>query len=234
MEKEKKTWLSHTALEALNQCPRCFWLSYRLGIRQPEGFTSRLPSRFDQIAKEYFNIFRHKREMPPIVKDTLFGQLEDPFQEVYFYSVDHKYGFYGKLDECLITPEGKYAPIDFKTSSVDPRNKRELFQSYQNQMDAYAFLLEEKGKFSAGFGYLIYFYPDAIKDLEQGVPMVVHLERVETSPKTILERIAKAVNVLESGMPEASEKCPFCQWREKIQNLKPVDIKGKPKQAAIF
>jgi len=101
MAKDGKIWLSHTGLENLGRCPRCFWLSYRRGIRQPEGIVSRLANRFDTVLKNYFNMYRP--QLPPMVEGKLEGRLQDPFQEKYFVPIDVRYGFWGKLDECLIT-----------------------------------------------------------------------------------------------------------------------------------
>ncbi len=215
----KKTWLSHSGLDILYRCPRCFWLQYRLGIRQPQGIFSRLPSRFDKILKNYFNSYRQKNELPPFLQGKLKGKLENPFQEVYFYHVNQKYGFYGKLDECLITPEGKHIIIDYKTASSDPRPRKEVFPSYQRQMNEYAFLLEENRKPTEKTACLIYLYPDEIKDLAKGVPLVIHFQEVKTDSKEVLPRLAEAINILEAEMPEPADDCSFCQWHNEIKEL---------------
>lgn len=100
----KKIWLSHSGVDVLYRCPRCFWLRYTYKIYQPQGIVSRLPIRFDKIIKDYFNGYRIKGELPPIIKDQLKGRLQDPFQETYFYPINQKYGFFGKLDDCLVSP----------------------------------------------------------------------------------------------------------------------------------
>ena len=156
--KKDKIWLSHSGIEGLKRCPRCFWLQYRKRIRQPEGIVSRLANRFDKVIKNYFDIYREIGELPPMVEGQIEGKLEKPFTEVYFYHHDNKYGFYGKLDDCLVTSDGKYTPIDHKTSSSDPREK-DVFPAYQSQLDAYSFLLEINKKKTTGIGQLIYFHP---------------------------------------------------------------------------
>lgn len=217
--KNKKTWLSHSGIDILNRCPRCFWLQYRLGIRQPQGIVSRLPSRFDKVLKVYFDQFRAKNELPDFIKKVIKGRLENPFQEVYFYHVNQKYGFYGKLDECLINPEGKYVVVDFKTTSSDPQKRKEIFPAYQHQIDEYNFLLGQHGKPVADYGYLIYFYPGEIKDLKNGAPLKVYFQKIKANSKEVLPRIMKAIKVLEGEMPKPSEDCPYCQWRQELNSL---------------
>jgi len=211
---KKKTWLSHSGIDVLYRCPRCFWLRYNKKIYQPQGITSRLPDRFDRLIKAYFDGFRDGDSLPPIVEGEIEGKLENPFQEKYFYSINNDYGFWGKLDECVIHQE-KYVPVDFKTSSSDPRGK-DVFPAYQNQLDEYAFLLEKNNKPTLGIGHLIFFYPQDSNDLHNGFPMIVHTETLMTDPGSVEKRIFEAIDVLEGEMPPPAKDCPFCKWYEDI------------------
>lgn len=209
-EKKKKTWLSHSGIEGMNRCKRCFYLQYNYKIYHPEGIQSRLANRFDTVLKSYFDIYRTKGTLPPFVADTLKGQLQNPFKETYFYTVNETYGFYGKLDECLVLDE-KYIPVDFKTASSDPREK-DILSAYQNQIDAYAFLLEQNRKTPAGYGFLIFFYPDLTKEIKNGFPMINHIVRLDAHPDHVNDRIQKAIEVLQGQLPEPNSECSFCTW----------------------
>lgn len=213
---KKKTWLSHSGIEGLERCPRCFWLQYKRGIYQPEGIVSRLANRFDGVIKKYFDGYRQKGILPPMVEGKIQGKLENPFQEIYFYSDRDDYGLKGKLDECLVTEEGTFTPVDHKTSSSDPRTKNGILAAYQSQLDMYAFLLEANKKPSTGIGHLIYFYPDLSSDLHNGFPMVVHIETLKTDPLAAKVKYENAIKVLEAPMPASSKECPFCTWREQM------------------
>jgi len=216
MSKDGRVWLSHTGLENLERCPRCFWLQYNRGIRQPEGIVSRLANRFDVVLKNYFNIYRPLGELPPVIKGKLEGKLIDPFADAYFVVVDAKYGFVGKLDECLVNEKGEHTPVDFKTSSSDPRG-RETLPAYLSQIDDYVFVLLQNKKKVAGYGYLVYFYPDHSEDLHNGFPMVIHIEKVNGDPRRTAKRIVRAIKVLEAKIPKASRDCPFCLWYDQIK-----------------
>lgn len=216
-EKKKKIkWLSHSAIEELNRCPRCFWMSYREGIKLPEGFQSRLANRFDIILKKYFDNYRHQDKLPPIIENKIKGKLKKPFKERYYYQFDGEYGFYGKLDECLIDEDGNHIPIDFKTSSSDPR-KKDILSSYQNQIDEYLFLLEKNGLRVANFGYLIYFFPEMTVELSNGFPVMIHVVKIQRKSKDIKKRIERAINVLKRKIPDSSDECVFCQWFNKVK-----------------
>lgn len=218
MENNKKIWLSHSGIEILNRCPRCFWLRYNKNIYQPEGIVSRLPGRFDIVIKKYFNRFRTEEILPPVIKDKINGKLEKSFQEKYFYSINDRYGFWGKLDECIINTKNEYSPLDFKTTSSDPKG-RLSFPSYQNQLDEFSFLLEVNNKKTAGVGYLVYFYPEEGSELHNGFPMVIYIETLKTNPDSVLPRLLKIIGILEDKMPNPAQDCPFCNWYEKLNTI---------------
>lgn len=221
MSKDGRIWLSHTGIENLVRCPRCFWLQYNRGIYQPEGIVSRLANRFDVVLKNYFDTYRTTGELPPIVEGKLTGKLQNPFQEKYFVKLNDAFGFFGKLDECLVTDDGAHIPVDFKTASSDPREK-EILAAYQSQIDDYIFIMRENQKKVAGYGYLIYVYPDHGKELHNGFPMIVHIVKLDGDPERTAQRIENAIGVVQASMPSPASGCPFCNWYEKIKKeLKP-------------
>lgn len=220
--KQNKTWLSPTGIEGMKRCPRCFWLQYKKGIRQPEGIVSRLANRFDKVIKNYFDIYRGIGELPPMVQGQVEGKLEKPFTEVYFYhhpstGLRTGYGFYGRLDDCLVTSDGKYTPVDHKTSSSDPREK-EVLSAYQDQLNAYSFLLETNRKKTTGIGHLIYFYPQDGDKLHQGFPMLVFVQTLKTNPENARKNLLKAIEALEGDIPNPAEDCPFCGWYDRVKD----------------
>lgn len=215
---QKAVWLSHSGVEEMYRCPRCFWLLYREKIRQPEGITSRLSNRFDILLKKYFNTFREQNELPPIIVGKVEGLLEKPFYEKYFYNHNENFGFWGKLDDCLVH-NGKYTPIDHKTTSSDPKNKEETLEAYQHQMNFYALLLEKNNKPTSGIGHLIYYYPQDINDLMNGVPIEVHIETLKTDPAAALKELSRAIEILENPIPQSSENCSFCSWQKRVNDF---------------
>lgn len=218
MSKDGRIWLSHTGIEGLERCPRCFWLQYIKGIRQPEGIVSRLANRFDGVLKNYFDSFRDTGELPPMVDGKLPGQLQNPFQEKYFVRINNEFGFLGKLDECLVSEKGELIPVDFKTASSDPREK-ELLQAYENQIDDYVFIIKKNNLKVTGYGYLIFVFPDHGKELHNGFPMIIHVVKVKGDPKKTEARIEDAMKVLKSKMPKAADDCVFCKYRKDVKEV---------------
>lgn len=211
----KKIWLSPSGIEGLARCQRCFWLQYNRGIYQPEGIVSRLANRFDSVIKKYFDLYRPHEELPPMIEGKVEGKLENPFHDTYFYHHNKKYGFMGRLDECLVRSDGRFTPVDHKTTSTDPREK-EIIEAYQNQLDSYAFLLEANKKKTSGFGHLIYFYPEHNDELHRGFKMLIFIKTLKTNPKAAFKKFLEAVKILEKPIPKPSKDCPFCLWYDRI------------------
>lgn len=202
----------------MRRCARCFWLEKNEGVRQPEGIVSRLANRFDGVIKHYFDLYRGTDELPPMITGQVEGRLQHPFQEKYWYRVDDRYGYYGKLDECLVTSAGQYTPVDHKTASSDP-STRELIPAYQFQLDSYAFLLEQNGCPTTGRGHLIYFFPEHGERLHQGFPMQITVKTLTTNPSAVLPRIRQAIDLLQGPRPDPSPDCPFCQYVDKVKSF---------------
>lgn len=172
---------------------------------------SRLANRFDGVIKKYCDQHRKAGTLPSFLADYVTGTLENPFQERYYISHNNIFRFYGKLDECLVTPDGCYAPIDHKTSSSDPR-KTLPHPAYQQQLNAYAWLLEANGKPTTGKGVLVFYYPDLTENIEDGFNFVIKVVELNTYPKQAEQRFLKGMAVLEDDMPEAGKECVFCEW----------------------
>lgn len=214
--KKKKMWLSPTGIENSKRCPRCFWLRYHKKLYQPEGIVSRLANRYDKVMKSYFNLYRQKGELPPMVQNEMEGTLENPFQETYFYHYNDDYGLMGKLDDCLVAKNGKRTPVDHKTSSSDPTQKP-LIPAYQTQIDTYALLLEKNRKPTTGIGHLLFLYPEEGNELHKKFPMQITVKTLQTNPKRAFTEFLKAIKILEGKMPTANNECPFCTWHKEMK-----------------
>ena len=222
----KLKWFSHSTIEMINQCQRCFWLRVNKNIKQPEGIQSRLANRFDRVIKNYFDNYRLKNMIPPVIKDKIRGKLQNPFKETYSHPINNKYGFKGILDECIVD-NNFYVPVDFKTTSSDPAlfdspnlepKKVELMNVYKNQIEEYIFLMEKNNLPTGKYGYLIFFYPDFSNEVHNGFPMRVDIKKIEnTKPENALKRINKAIEILEGPLPSPSPDCNFCSWFKDVK-----------------
>lgn len=216
---QQKFSLSPSALNLFLECPRCFWLERVKGHKRPQAPFPSLPSGIDEVIKAYFDTYRQKGELPPILDGQLEGQLVsqaeiDGWRQGIGFDILQKQGhFWGKLDDALRLPDGSVAPLDYKTRGYPPRSQ--VIQAYQNQLDSYALLLKELGEPVGSLGYLIYYYPqrNSGAELHAAIPFEVEIKAVSIDPERARKLLHQALDLLAAGEPEPDPGCAFCQWQ---------------------
>lgn len=213
--------LSPSALNMFLDCPRCFYLEYKQGIHRPRGAFPSLPGGMDGVLKKYFDAYREKGKFPPELAGALPGKPFDDFRQLAIWRsnregirwFDHETDaeLMGAIDDCLIDAE-KYVPVDYKTRGWPKKEDSHTY--YQNQLNCYAFLFEQNGCPTAGYGYLLFYSP--VKVREQGiVEFRVEPVRVETDPQAAQKTFRAAVKCLKSkSAPTKHSACEYCSWGE--------------------
>lgn len=210
--------LSPSRLNLFLDCPLCFWLENIKGIFRPDGAFPSLPSGMDLAIKAYFDRFRKEGKLPPEMEGKVVGKLlgdEGLITKMRdwktFSFEDRKMGviFRGALDECLVH-ENSYIPVDFKTRGFELDEAS--VSRYQNQLDCYALLLDKNGFKQPGFAYLVYYI---VKEVgENGtVKFDIRVVKIDTDSQRAMGLLRKAVEVLNGPMPEPSDECDFCKWK---------------------
>ncbi len=215
--------LSPSSLNIFLECPRCFWLQMNRRIKRPRGIFPSLPGGMDLVIKKYFDKYRIKDELPPEIKGRVEGKLFNNLALLERWrswrTTDLRYedkplnvSLSGALDDCLV--DGNYyIPLDYKTRGSalkgDPR------KYYQNQLDCYCLMLESKGYRTKGISYLLYYYPQFVK--ENGiVKFEVKPIKIETNIKTAERTVKNAIELLsEKDMPQPGPNCEYCNWLNK-------------------
>ena len=212
--------ISPSSLNLYRECPRCFWFQMNEGIRRPEQPSSTLPMGVDLTLKAYFDHWRQKRELPPLLKGKLPGELlADQATIVKFRS--RSFGWYDKkaeayfsgiLDDAMELPGGFVVPLDNKTKGFPPL---EPHIAHITQMSAYTLLLRENGFTTRNLAYLVYwFFNHKSFDLANPLNFNVTVEEIVTEPDKVLQLFRDAVSLLRGPLPLPTMECAFCQYRQ--------------------
>ena len=147
---QKKTIkLSPSSLNLYFECPRCFWLEKREGIRRPQPFPYALNAAVDVLLKQEFDSYRAKGETHPLLvahnvpaklfpDQQLLNKWRSNFDGVRYYDAKLDATLFGAVDDVLQFTDGSLAPLDYKsTGSAVPK----VYDRFQLQMDVYTFLL---------------------------------------------------------------------------------------------
>lgn len=212
--------LSPTSLNLFKECPRCFWLYVNKKVKPPEKFPPVMQLGIDLALKAYYDHFRGKRDLPPMLEGELKGRLlpdqalVDRFRSDGFGFEDEELGiwFGGKLDDVLELSDGSIIPIDNKSHGFPPKEAHE-FHIYQ--LSGYTLMLIKNGFKTKNFGYLIHYFLDH-RNLDMGNPLCQHLavEEVKTEPTLIEQFLSEAVELLRGSMPKHDPDCIVCKYKE--------------------
>lgn len=204
--------LSATTLKLFQECPRCFWLHVNKKLERPRGPFPSLPSGMDRVLKGYFEVYRRRGELPPLIAKVVPGQLAHEPLTLGF--TDEKLGarLWGKLDDCLILADGKLAPLDHKTRASPPDDLSYSQQYYQFQMDVYTLLLEQQGRATSRTAVLVYYTPEDGEALHEGFPFAVTVHEIPTDPARAYNVFRAGAKCLAGELPASGPLCAHCRW----------------------
>jgi len=210
--------LSPSSLSLFEECPLCFWLEKVEGIKRPRGIFPSLPGGMDTIIKSYFDGYRAKGQMPPELRGKVRGALfpdagilkrwRSPYNKKDPCYVERPLNaiLFGALDDCLV--EGnRHIPLDYKTRGYDLRADSSRY--YETQLNCYALMLESSGYPTAGFAYLVFYWP---LGLREGGEFTFKVEpvRVTTDIEASRTLFRNAVRLLSSPRPRPNPDCEYC------------------------
>mgnify|MGYP001615034827 FL=1 len=217
--------LSASSLALFNECPRCFYLQVKEGIRRPQGIPMPLYNKMDFLVKNYFDGFRAKGELPPQLEGLVEGKLFDNQELLKKWRnwrtgltfIDKKADakLVSALDDCLVSEDNRFLPLDYK-SKGEIRDDSHIF--HQNQLNIYTWLLDENGYPAKDVGYLVFFAPLEIQN-NNLIRFDIIPKRIETSKDNARELFYKAVNLLAGPMPEKHENCDYCRWIGDVHDI---------------
>lgn len=205
-----KKQLSPTGLNLYRECPRCFYIKNRADVDRPRGLFPSLPGGIDRVLKAKLNQYREMETMPGFLKaleplrlakiGMNIGHTEDGWR------------LYGKLDDCLIGPDGLFTPLDHKTRGSVPQEDAP-HPAYQFQMDCYAYLLDRTGRKLSGEGVLVYYTPKEAGEFDGSIPFDMTIKRFPVDPSRAEKVIRAAAACLEADViPGDGGECEYCRF----------------------
>lgn len=231
---------SNSTLGTFEDCPRCFWLEQRHGIKHPRGPFPSLPGGVDRTLKVYFDRHMGAGTLPPEMADlagaTPFADRERLNEwrnwRNLIIDIPDENGVViaqlsGALDEIIVWPDGRCSPYDYKTRGAPPvEGASEDY--YGTQLDIYHLLIEQGCAGADGFalkcngdGYLGYYWPEDVTG-HGDFKFTTGLVKLQTDPQRAIDLTRAAVKCLESDeLPDVPMKldkkgstvaCEFCSY----------------------
>lgn len=206
---------SPSSLSLLKDCPRCFWLKFNEKIKRPEGIFPSLPSGMDLVLKKHFDSFMERQKLPPelaeleghaaLFDDFVLLEKWRDFRKGLRWKDEEGNVLRGAIDNILSFGE-KLAVLDYKTRGFPLEEDSQEY--YLDQLCFYNFLLQKNGFKTEDFSFLLFYYPDKVR--ENG-DIVFHskLVKVKTDAGNAEKIFKKALETVNARIP--AEKCDWCR-----------------------
>lgn len=220
-ELKDKFQLSPNSLNLYLECPHCFWLDKKMGIKRPPPYPYALNSAVDTLLKEEFDEYRSRNEAHPLLVEhnipaklfanqNLLNQWRSNFSGIRYYDSQLDATLFGAVDDVLEFEDGKLAPLDYKSTGSKVAN---VYDRFQIQMDIYTYLLEKNGFLTPRKGYLAFYIVDKDNGFIDRLPFKKELHTIDTNPDDVYDLFKEAVGVLRMvAPPPHSQDCKFDHW----------------------
>ena len=220
--------ISRSKIDLFSQCPRCFWLGARLGIKRPSIPAFTLNSAVDHLLKQEFDQHRAKGTQHPLLqrygvdaKPVAHDKLSiwrENFKGVETLHETTNLKITGAIDDLWQDSNGQYLVVDYKATSkakkIDDLDDSRWHDQYRRQMEVYQWLLRANGLSVSDTGYFI--YCNGLKDkkafdakLEFEVTLIAYKGKDRWIEPTLIN-IKKCLE--HETIPKDAADCEHCTY----------------------
>jgi len=226
--------LSRSKLDMFMNCPRCFYLDRRLGIKQPGGFPFTLNNAVDTLLKKEFDIHRAENKAHPLMKE--YGINAVPYQHekmdewrnnftgVQYNHKESGFLFFGAVDDIWVNSKGELIVVDYKATSKDGEVNIDADWQvvYKRQMEIYQWLVRKNGFKVFPTGYFVYCNGKTDKKAFDGkIEFDIKVIPYEGNDEWVDKALVDARKCLESKtVPSPSDNCEYCHYVKEAKKIK--------------
>ncbi len=226
--------ISRSKVDLFLNCPKCFYLDVRLGIKRPPGFPFNLNSAVDALLKNEFDHYRELQKSHPYQIEYSIDAI--PFQHpqlekwrsnfigVSYLHPETNFDTFGAVDDLWINNKtSEIIVVDYKsTSKAEEVTLDADWQiGYKRQMEFYQWLLRNNGLNVSSTGWFV--YCNGIKGenhFENTLNFKVSLIAYTGDDSWVEPTLIKIKECLNSNLvPENTEDCDFCKYAKKYNSV---------------
>ncbi len=233
-ENDKPFKLSRSGIEMFVECPCCFYLDKRIGIRRPSGPPFNINKAVDTLLKKEFDGHRAAKTPHPLMEQyslvaipfqhEMIDEWRENFKGVQYLHEPTNLLITGAVDDIWINPAGELIVVDYKATSkaseIDLDSDWQM--SYKRQMEVYQWLLRRNGFEVSPTGYFVYCNGRTDKDVFGGkVEFDITLLPYTGDDKWIEGALLEIKKCLEKPTaPRPLEDCEFCGYAKARAEIK--------------
>jgi len=218
--------ISRSQIEAFCECPRCFWLNHRAGLRRPSGPPFTINSLVDTNLKHEFDVHRAAQTPHPIM--TAHGldmvpfahpDMDDwrfNFKGLQYNDQENNLVITGAIDDIWQHRVSKQLVIvDYKATAKNGEITldEEWKISYKRQMEIYIWILRKLGYDVDDTGFFVYANGQERPSFENRLDFTTTLLPYTGNSDWVAPKIEelKACLMMDTA-PAAPEDCEYCGY----------------------
>jgi hypothetical protein len=217
--------ISRSQIEAFCECPRCFWLNHRMGIRRPSSPPFLINTLVDKMLKVEFDACRNAGKPHPLMIENGIDAVpmwhpeldswRNNFQGMQYLHQPTNLLVTGAIDDLWQKPCGEAIVVDYKaTAKKDGVSLNDDWQiSYKRQMEIYQWLTRMQGLTVSDTGYFVYCNGQDSNGFNQRINFAVSLVPYTGNNAWLDSTLADLKACLLSDVePTAPVDCEFCGY----------------------
>jgi hypothetical protein len=219
--------LSRTKLELFLDCPRCFWLDMKQGVKRPPPAPYTINSAIDMLLKDEFDVYRGRGTPHPLMerfhidavpyKSDKLNSWRHNFTGVQFHHAATDFLVFGAVDDIWVDPRGELIVVDYKATGA---KEHHIYSGYKRQMEVYQWLLLRNGFSVARTGYFLFSRVNKEGGFAGRLSFDFFIEPQDGDVSWIEGALRACRNAYDSAIPDFSPECPHCLFTQ-----------GKPSQS---
>ena len=227
--------ISRSKIDLFLECPRCFYLDSKLGVKRPPGFPFTLNSAVDTLLKKEFDLYRVNKIKHPLIEkyniDALPVSHKDlnswrhNFTGVQFLHKPTNLLITGAIDDLWQNSIGEFIVVDYKATAkneIITELNKDWQKGYKRQMEIYQWLIRQNGYQVSNTGYFIYCNGQINKKgfnnkLEFEITLIPYIGNDIWVEKTIFN-IYECLN--NEKAPISGDNCDYCSYINSVKNKK--------------
>ena len=217
--------VSRSGIELFLECPRCFYVNHRLGIRRPSGQPFNINSLVDKLLKKEFDVHRVNATTHPLMRQ--YGIDAVPFQHAQmeewrenFKGVQTHHAatnliVTGAVDDLWINPAGEIIVVDYKSTAKagDVNIDAEWQMAYKRQMEMYQWLVRRQGLTVSNTGYFVYCNGQDAEAFDGRIEFSIKALSYTGDDRWVDGALSNLKACLMGDViPDRSDDCAFCGY----------------------
>ena len=229
--------VSRSGIELYLECPRCFYLNHRCGIRRPSGPPFNINSLVDRLLKKEFDVHRSNGSTHPLMhqyginavpfQHPQIDEWRENFKGVQVHHEPTNLIVTGAVDDLWINPAGEIIVVDYKATAKagEVNIDAEWQMTYKRQMEVYQWLVRRQDLTVSDTGYFVYCNGQDAEAFDGLIEFAVKLLPYTGSDDWV-EDVLSALKgcLLSDEIPNKPPDCEFCGYAVARAETEHLDI----------